>query len=331
MKGGLHRKMLTALLFYFEDRKMGLYEKMGAGLEMGRKKMLFIYNPKAGKERIRSNLLDLIDIFTKAGYEVTAYPTQGTGDAANVVMERDEKYQMITCSGGDGTLDEVVNGMMRSNQHIPIGYVPAGSTNDFAMSLGIPASMKAAAEVVTEGRDYSCDVGTLNGESFVYIAAFGVFTDVSYQTRQDLKNVLGHMAYVMEGMKKLSEIRSYHMKVVYDNTVIEDDFIFGMVTNSISVGGFKRITGKYVELDDGVFEVTLIKLPHNMIELSNIMAALVDRDINTNYMYCYKTARLTIDSGEAIAWTRDGEYGGYHRHVEIINENKGLVIRVPKV
>ena len=126
---------------------------------MSRKKMLFIYNPKAGKERIRSNLLDLIDIFTKAGYEVTAYPTQGTGDAANVVMERDEKYQMITCSGGDGTLDEVVNGMMRSNQHIPIGYVPAGSTNDFAMSLGIPASMKAAAEVVLQwnGNDYTYD------------------------------------------------------------------------------------------------------------------------------------------------------------------------------
>ena len=120
------------------------------------------------------------------------------------------------------------------------------------------------------------------------------------------------------------------MKVTYGNTVIEDDFIFGMVTNSISVGGFKRITGKYVELDDGVFEVTLIKLPHNMIELSNIMAALMDRDINTNYMYCFKTDHLTIDSGEEIAWTRDGEYGGAHRHVEIVNENKALTIRIPQ-
>ena len=293
-------------------------------------RMLFIYNPRAGKERIRSNLLDLIDIFTKAGYEVTAYPTQYAGDATRAVIERDENYQMVSCSGGDGTLDEVVNGVMRSSKHIPIGYVPAGSTNDFAMSLGIPAARKAAAQVITDGKDYACDVGTLNGECFVYIAAFGVFTDVSYQTRQDLKNVLGHMAYLMEGMKKLSEIRSYHMKVTYGNTVIEDGFIFGMVTNSISVGGFKRITGKYVELDDGVFEVTLIKLPHNMIELSNIMAALMDRDINTNYMYCFKTDHLTIDSGEEIAWTRDGEYGGAHRHVEIVNENKALTIRIPQ-
>lgn len=293
------------------------------------KKMLFIYNPRAGKERIRSNLLDIIDIFVKGGYEVTAYPTQGSGDATRAVIERERGYDIITCSGGDGTLDEVVEGMVKSEKKIPIGYVPAGSTNDFASSLGISSIMKVAASTIINGKKYKCDIGMLNGDSFVYTAAFGLFTNVSYQTKQELKNVLGHVAYVLEGAKELSKIRSYHVKVTYEEGVIEDDFIFGMVTNSYSVGGFKEITGKNVTLDDGVFEVTLVKLPDNMLELSNLLAAVVNRDIDTDYMYCFKTAHMEIESSVDIAWTRDGEYGGSHRNVVIDNVKQGLTIMVP--
>ena len=169
-----------------------------------KKKMLFIYNPRAGKSQIRSNLLDMIDIFVKAGYEVTAYPTQAQGDGIRAVTERQiGYYDMIACSGGDGTLDEVVTGMMRCEKRLPIGYVPAGTTNDFAGSLGIPRSMEKAARVIVDGRSFRCDVGGFNENIFVYIAAFGLFTDVSYETRQDMKNVLGHMAYVLEGMRKI--------------------------------------------------------------------------------------------------------------------------------
>ena len=298
---------------------------------MEKKKMLFIYNPRAGKAQIRSNLLDIIDIFVKAGYEVTAYPTQARGDGSKAVKERKKGYyNIIVCSGGDGTLDEVVTGMMQCEERIPIGYVPAGSTNDFANSLHIPKNMKEAAQAVVNGRTYGCDVGTFNDDIFVYIAAFGLFTEVSYETRQDVKNVLGHMAYMMEGVKRLSSIPSYYMKVEAQAQVIEGEFMFGMITNSISVGGFKRITGKYVQLDDGEFEVTLIKRPANPMELNMIMAALLNRSINTDCMYCFKASALKITSLKEVAWSLDGEFGGRHREVFIENKERALKIRIPE-
>lgn len=296
---------------------------------MKKKKMLFIYNPKAGKERIRSNLIDIIDIFARGDYDITVYPTKERGDGTAAVMEYDDSYDIITCSGGDGTLDEIVSGMWKSKRKTPIGYVPAGSTNDFAVSLGIPSQMHEAAQTIINGKEYACDIGIMNEETFVYIAAFGLFTDVSYQTRQDIKNILGHMAYILEGAKRLSEIRSYHMKVTTDEGVIEDDFVFGMVTNSRSVGGFKDITGKNVTMDDGVFEVTLVKLPDNMLDMSNLLAAFINRDINTELMYCFKTKHIEFDSKESISWTRDGEFGGNHTHVDIRNENKVINIMIP--
>ena len=296
-----------------------------------KKKMLFIYNPRAGKSQIRSNLLDMIDIFVKAGYEVTAYPTQAQGDGIRAVTERQiGYYDMIACSGGDGTLDEVVTGMMRCEKRLPIGYVPAGTTNDFAGSLGIPRSMEKAARVIVDGRSFRCDVGGFNENIFVYIAAFGLFTDVSYETRQDMKNVLGHMAYVLEGMRKLSKVRSYTMKVTCGDRAIEGDFILGMITNSLSVGGFKKITGDNVKLDDGVFEVTLIKRPGNPVELNTIMAAMVNRNIDTDLMECFTASELQIESTEEIAWTLDGEFGGRHSRVEIRNYKQALEIRVPE-
>lgn len=296
-----------------------------------KKKMLFIYNPRAGKSQIRSNLLDMIDIFVKAGYEVTAYPTQAQGDGIRAVTERQiGYYDMIACSGGDGTLDEVVTGMMRCEKRLPIGYVPAGTTNDFAGSLGIPRSMEKAARVIVDGRSFRCDVGGFNENIFVYIAAFGLFTDVSYETRQDMKNVLGHMAYVLEGMRKLSKVKSYAMKVTSGDRAIEGDFIFGMITNSLSVGGFKKITGDNVKLDDGVFEVTLIKRPGNPVELNTIMAAMVNRNIDTDLMECFTASELQIESTEEIAWTLDGEFGGRHSRVEIRNYKQALEIRVPE-
>jgi len=296
---------------------------------MRKKKLLFIYNPKAGKAQIRNHLLDIIDIFTKGGYEVTAMPTQAAGEAVSMVKDREDGYEIVVCSGGDGTLDEVVTGMMQCGSRIPIGYIPAGSTNDFASSLKIPKNMKAAAQTVVSGRSFLCDTGAFNEDNFVYIAAFGLFTDVSYETKQETKNVLGHMAYLLEGMKRIPAIKKFHFKVSHDGETIEDDFVFGMVTNSVSVGGFKRITGKNVSLDDGVFEVTLVKMPGNPIELNEIMAALLNRDIDTEYMYCFKSSEIRFESGEEVSWTLDGEYGGSHRTVTVRNCEKAIEIIVP--
>lgn len=293
-----------------------------------RKKMLFVYNPKAGKERIREHLAGILDIFAAQDYEIRVVPTRRRGEAEEVVVKRGKGYDLVVASGGDGTLDEVVTGMIESGVKTPIGYIPAGSTNDYGESLGLSKNMLTAAQTAVKGRAVSCDMGAFNDDIFVYIAAFGLFTDVSYETDQEIKNVLGHMAYILEGMKRLSSVQSYHLKVTSGDLVIEDEFIFGMITNSRSVGGFKNITGKNVELDDGEFEVTLIKMPHNPVELNSIMVSLLNRDIDSDEMYCFKASEITVESKEPLSWTLDGENGGAHEMVTIRNLYRAVDILV---
>lgn len=296
------------------------------------KKLLFIVNPHAGKGLIKNQLLGIVDILVKADYEVTLYITQGPQDAIRKVKERDRSYDLVVCSGGDGTLDEVVTGMKQSGFTTTIGYIPAGSTNDFANSLEIPSDMKAAASIIAAGKEFSCDIGTFNEDVFVYIAAFGIFTEVSYGTPQELKNMLGHMAYILEGVKQIQNIQSYHLKFTYqketEEVVIEDEFIYGMITNSRSVGGMKKITGPNVDLNDGLFEVTLIKRPANMIELNKILAALVSENYDTDLIYTFKTDRLRAESEEEVAWTLDGEFGGRHTDLLLKNCKKAMRIMV---
>lgn len=292
------------------------------------KKMLFIYNPNSGMGLLKPKLSDVLDIFVKGGYEVTVYPTQKYHDAVRKMGEYEEQYDLVACSGGDGTLDEVVTGMMKREKKVPIGYIPAGTTNDFASSLHISKNMLEAADTVVNGVPFACDVGVFNQDYFVYIAAFGLFTDVSYETKQSMKNVLGHLAYILEGTKRIFNIPSYRIKVTHDGETIEDEFIYGMVTNSRSVGGFKGITGKNVVFDDGKFEVTLFKTPRNPMELNEILGALALRKINPNRMYSFKTNEVHFETEEEIPWTLDGEFGGVHEEVVVKDCQKALEIMV---
>lgn len=292
------------------------------------KKMLFIYNPNSGMGLLKPKLSDVLDIFVKGGYEVTVYPTQKYHDAVRKMGEYEEQYDLVACSGGDGTLDEVVTGMMKREKKVPIGYIPAGTTNDFASSLHISKNMLEAADTVVNGVPFACDVGEFNEDYFVYIAAFGLFTDVSYETKQSMKNVLGHLAYILEGTKRIFNIPSYRIKVTHDGETIEDEFIYGMVTNSRSVGGFKGITGKNVVFDDGKFEVTLFKTPRNPMELNEILGALALRKINPKRMYSFKTNEVHFETEEEIPWTLDGEFGGVHEEVVVKDCQKALDIMV---
>ena len=292
------------------------------------KKLLFVFNPFSGKAQIKNYLLEIVDIMVKAGYEVTIYPTQCSGDAKEKVQKEAANYDLVVCSGGDGTLDEAVTGIMNCGKRIPLGYIPAGSTNDFATSLGIPKDMTEAAKAAVSGVTFSCDIGNFNGDNFVYVAAFGLFTEVSYKTSQEWKNMLGHAAYILEGIKSLHEIPSFRMQVEFNNCCIQDEFIFGMITNSTSVGGFKGMTGNDVKLDDGVFEVTLIKKPKNPIELNDIMASLVNLVDDTNMIYSFKTKNVKFTAKKALPWTLDGEYGGDHIEVEIKNQMQAVDIAV---
>ena len=292
------------------------------------KKMLFIYNPNSGMGLLKPKLSDVLDIFVKGGYEVTVYPTQKYHDAVRKMGEYEEQYDLVACSGGDGTLDEVVTGMMKREDKVPIGYIPAGTTDDFASSLHISKNMLEAADTVVNGVPFACDVGEFNEDYFVYIAAFGLFTDVSYETKQSMKNVLGHLAYILEGTKRIFNIPSYRIKVTHDGETIEDEFIYGMVTNSRSVGGFKGITGKNVVFDDGKFEVTLFKTPRNPMELNEILGALALRKINPKRMYSFKTNEVHFETEEEIPWTLDGEFGGVHEEVVVKDCQKALEIMV---
>lgn len=290
------------------------------------KKVLFVFNPYSGKALIKNYLLDIVDTMVKADYEVTIYPTQKRGDATRMVEEAAEDYNLIVCSGGDGTLDEAVTGMMRREHKIPLGYIPAGSTNDFATSLGIPKEMPKAAETAVRGKPFACDIGAFNQDYFVYVAAFGLFTEVSYKTSQEWKNVLGHAAYILEGARCLHDIPSFLMQVEYNNTRVQDEFIYGMISNSTSVGGFKGMTGKDVLLDDGVFEVTLIKKPRNPIELNEIIASLINLVDDTDMVYSFKTDEVKFTAKNNVAWTLDGEFGGEHTEVVVRNICRAIEI-----
>ena len=312
------------------------------------KKMLFIYNPNSGMGLLKPKLSDVLDIFVKGGYEVTVYPTQKYHDAVRKMGEYEEQYDLVACSGGDGTLDEVVTGMMKREKKVPIGYIPAGTTNDFASSLHISKNMLEAADTVVNGVPFACDVGEFNEDYFVYIAAFGLFTDVSYETKQSMKNVLGHLAYILEGTKRIFNIPSYRIKVTHDGggggafcekpggTFSGRYCPFTIFTGCrggcdrvrVRDRGFKGITGKNVVFDDGKFEVTLFKTPRNPMELNEILGALALRKINPKRMYSFKTNEVHFETEEEIPWTLDGEFGGVHEEVVVKDCQKALEIMV---
>lgn len=293
-----------------------------------KQRLLFIFNLRSGKGKIKENLAEIVDIMVKAGWEVTVYTTKCQGDAVEKARLEAGEYDRIVCSGGDGTLDEVVTGMMKAKSRVPIGYIPAGSTNDFGNSLGIDKDMRKAAQIAASGRMFPCDIGRFNDDFFVYVAAFGLFTDVSYQTSQDMKNVLGHAAYILEGAKQLWDIPSVRMQVEYDGNVLYDEFIYGMITNSNSVGGFDGLISGDVILNDGVFEVTLIKTPKNPMELSEVLACLTNIRKESDMLYTFQTSSIKFTSSESVSWTLDGEYGGDHQTVLIEDCPRALEILV---
>ncbi len=300
------------------------------------KKAYFLFNPLSGKQTgrdtLKYNLINILDKMTKAGYEVTIRPTQNRLDACEISKKicSSEEYSLIACSGGDGTLNEVIQGIMDSGKKVPVMYMPTGTTNDFATSLGISKNPDKASECIKAGNIFSCDICSFNQRYFTYVAAFGAFTDVVYETPQQYKNMIGHTAYVLEGMKKINSLdNSYHLKLTYNNgQIIEDNFMVGMITNSTSVGGLIS-TSSTVLLNDGLFEVTLIKKPPTIIEFQNILTALLSKkqnieDCESKYLVSIKTNELKIESKDQLQWTLDGEFGGIENNITIKNCHKAI-------
>lgn len=290
------------------------------------KKMLFIYNPMAGKEQIKNKLSDIIRILCGGGFEVTIFATQGKEDATNIVAERGEEFDYVVCSGGDGTMNEVATGLMQLEKRPICGYIPAGTVNDFASSLKIPKIMKKAAELIVAGSVFHCDMGQFNDRYFTYVSGFGAFTEVSYQTPQEWKNALGKAAYFIEALKHIPDIKTHHMKITYDGNEIEDNFILGLVSNSVSVAGYKAYSKMDIMMDDGLFEALFIKEIRNPLELQATLNALMSKKFDAERMFQFSSSQITIESDDDVQWTLDGEDGGVFRQVTMKNHQYALPI-----
>ena len=281
------------------------------------KKMLFIMNPFAGVKRANRHLADILLTFTQAGYEVITHMTLGRGDA--IAREKGKDVDLVVCCGGDGTLNETITGLLSAGADTPIGYIPAGSTNDFASSLKLPTNILKAAQTIVEGEPVSYDVGRFGGRYFSYVASFGAFTRSSYATPQNVKNALGHTAYVLSGITELSQIRNEHVKMEIDGQTVEGDFLFGAICNSTSVGGILTLDPKQVDMGDGLFEILLVRAPENLGEIHECIQALQSQKYNCAMLTFRSAQKVRIFADPEMPWTLDGEKEDGHETVEVEN------------
>lgn len=288
------------------------------------KKMLFVMNPYAGLRKANRYLADILGMFNRADYEITVHITAGPGDGAKVVQERAPQMDMVVCAGGDGTFNETVNGLMRSGADVPVGYIPCGSTNDFAASLKLSTNPLEAAKAIVEGTPTRYDVGKFADRYFTYVASFGVFTRASYATPQSVKNALGHTAYILEGIQELSQIRKEHLRFEIDSGVIEGDFLFGAISNSTSVGGILTLDPKQVDMSDGMFELLLVRAPKDLMEVRECIVALQKQKYNCAMMTFVSTKQLRITAEPKMNWTLDGEREAGRREIFVENLHHGI-------
>ncbi|MBQ9764930.1 MAG: diacylglycerol kinase family lipid kinase [Lachnospiraceae bacterium] len=271
-------------------------------------KLLLIINPVAGKTKSKSMLFTVTNIFCKAGYLVTTKITQYRGHSIEIIKEYGQYFDLIVCCGGDGTLNEVIAGLLESGLDIPLGYIPAGSTNDFASTLALSGKPAVAAANITTGTPCKLDIGMFNNRSFSYIASFGAFTAASYSTSQEMKNTFGHLAYIFEGIRELPSIQPYHMVVSTPEAVYDNNYIFGSITNSTSVAGIVKLDNSIVDLCDGLFEVILVKMPQNIVQLNKILTSIRTSDFDNEMFDYFKASELYVSSDSPISWTLDGEH-----------------------
>lgn len=288
------------------------------------RKLLFLVNPNAGQRRVNKSLTDIIGIFNEGGYEVTVFLTNGPGNGTKIVQERAADYDLVVCAGGDGTLNETITGVLRAGADCPVGYIPCGSTNDFASTLKLSADVVQAAKDIMMGAPVEYDVGRWGDRYFVYIASFGAFTRVSYTTPQNLKNALGHLAYVLSGIQELPQIRNIPMALELDGQVLDGEYLFGAVSNSTSVGGVFTLDASQVDLRDGKFEVILVRMPRDMTELTQCATALQNHTYDCAAITFRSVSRLTVHQDPALLWTLDGERAEGADVVEIENLHRAI-------
>lgn len=298
---------------------------------MEHKKVLLIINPCAGKNSKRIGALDIMNKLSSADFDFEVRTTRCQGDATTIVKEVGADYDMIICCGGDGTLNETINGLMKLDKRIPIGYVPSGSTNDLAVTLGIPTEVGKAADLILSGKKNGYDVGSFNGKYFNYVASFGAGVELSYSTPQLMKNLLGHAAYMINGfviklIPMLVNLKPIHMKIEYDDCVIEDDFYFGALSNSTSVAGLFKYDNQNIKLNDGCFELLLVRGLKRKTEVFSMLSKIIHQDYDGDRIMLIKTKHVKITADRETPWTLDGEFGGNHKDIDLSVMHKAFDI-----
>ena len=293
------------------------------------KRLLLIMNPAAGTKKANPHLPEILSVFGRAGYACLSFMTQKRGDGTELTARYGAEAELIVCIGGDGTFNEVITGAVRAGIKTPIGYIPAGSTNDFAASLGLSKNVIQAAQDIVAGSPRPYDVGAFRARCFTYVASFGAFTRTSYATSQSVKNSLGHLAYLLGGIKELSSLRRYHVAMTLDDGLREEgDYIFGAVSNSTSVGGILTLDPEIVDMNDGKFELLLVKYPKNPAELAEIILSLRSQKYNSPALVFRPARRLLAEADPGMDWTLDGEYAAGSARIEIENLHSAVNIMV---
>ena len=286
--------------------------------EVKKKKIYLLYNPKSGKETVKASLSDIIERFSAAGFEITVRPTSYSGEATKITANIADKYDILVCCGGDGTLNEVVTGNLVRKMPLNIGYIPCGSTNDFGRTIYGDIGILQAVDQIVGKHQNQIDCGKLEDRTFIYAAAFGLFTDISYETPHSEKAALGHAAYMIEAAKNIGNMKPQSLRAVIDGErVIEGEFLIGMVTNAESIGGFQNIPGRNVSLQDGKMELTMISCPEKLSDYGKVLQALLDGGKN-EFVIRRKIKEVQFFFDEETAFTVDGEYGGAYKKANVI-------------
>ena len=297
------------------------------------KKLLLIMNPFAGQKKANKVLPEILMLFTEAGFEINISMTTGPGAAAQLAAERGGMADLVVCCGGDGTLNETIAGLLDAGLDVPVGYIPSGTTNDFASSLNLSHNPIQAAKDILEGEPVAYDICKFGDRYFCYVASFGAFTKASYAVPQTLKNALGHTAYVLGGISELSQIRNEHVRMEIDGEVVEDDFLFGAICNSTSVGGILTLPQDQVDMGDGIFEVMLIRAPRHINEIADCILAVQNQTYNCGMITFRPAKAVKILADPSMAWTLDGEKADGYREIPVENLHHAVKImkRVNKV
>ena len=291
---------------------------------MKQRRLLMIVNPRAGKSKSHGPLFDAAAVLSQAGYLLSIHMTTAPGDAAETARREGGRYDLVVAVGGDGTLNEVVSGLTRLRRPPLLGYLPQGSTNDFAASLHVSGDPAEAAAAIARNVPRQLDVGCWNGRSFFYVASFGAFTRSSYAAPQASKNALGHFAYILEGMKDVGSLRPYRVKLTADGEVLDGEYLFGAVCNSTSIGGLMKLEEERVVLDDGKFELLLIPNPRTPADLQNLVVALLNQQYDREGVVFRHVSSIHLETEEELPWSLDGEYAPSLPAVDIENRRQAL-------